>query len=403
MQILNGGRKEIMFKTERMKWLVVTLVSIVLVAALLLVGCKGATTAPAGEDLQGKLAQANADLDKAKSDMSKAQARIGELEKAAPAKPEFTWKFANVYAQGHAFSYGLELFMDMVEYYSKGRIKIEKYYAGALGMHQEILDGVKAGTITLGWTYPYTTVSKKFVVAGGPALPVSWNALEELNQMYYNGINYRIMKAGWEEAGYQLIFTSHGVPHTVFTVDKPVRTVADAKGLKLRVWDAVLIVEALKRVGAAPTVMAMGDVYSALKTKTLDGITHVNSTGIERAWFEVTKYVSTVGWWADFFSTAMNKKAYDTLPADLKAIVDRAGRDASMMHGTYSFIKDAEAVQALKNKGMTYIELTPAEQRAFVDAIKPEDLWETVMKPALGDALFNEWKAEVLRLRAKYG
>lgn len=391
-----------MFKTKQMKWLVITLTGILLIAALLLASCRGATTAPAGEDLSAKLAQANADLSKTQSDLSKAQTRIAELEKGAPVQPQFVWKSASVYAKDHAFSYGLELMMDMIENLSKGRIKIERYYSGALGQHQEILDGVKAGTITMGWTYPYTTVSKKFVVAGGPALPVSWSALEELNQMYYNGINYRIMKQGWEESGYHLIFTSHGVPHVLFS-NKAVRTPADVKGMKIRVWDAVLIVEALKRAGAAPTVMAMGDVYSALKTNVLDGITHVPSTGAERSWWEVTKYVSTVGWWADFFSLAMNKKAYDDLPADLKTIVDKASRDASMMHGTYALIKDQEAIQTLVSKGMTYVELTPAEQKAFADTIQPESLWETVMKPALGDALFNEWKSEVQRLRTKYG
>lgn len=392
-----------MFKTERMKWLVVTLVSIMLIAALLLAGCKGATTAPAGGDLQAQLSKANADLAKTQSDLSKAQATITELQAGKAPEAQFKWKMATNYPQTTTTTQVLDLFSDLVENWSKGKIKVDRFYAGALGDANAINDGVRAGTITFGWTYPYSTVNKKFAIAGGVGMPSSWMGLEQLNQLYYNGINYRIMSEAWDEVGDRLILTSHGAPHVIFFVDKQIRTPAELKGVKIRIWDQAIAISALKNMGALPTVIASGEVYNALKTKTVDGYSIIPSTGVSRSVWEVTKYALELPWWTDFYSLAMNKKAYTDLPDDLKKVVDKASLYASIWDANYNLKGEQDAKATLIAKGMTFITLTETEKKAFMDLLKTQELWDTEIKSQIGDKWYPEWKSEVLRLLQTYG
>ena len=392
-----------MFKIKTLKWRIGMVMSISLVAIVLVSGCGAAAVPTDVGDLQSALKQAQSNLSTAQSALAAAETKIGELEAGVTPEAEFNWIFESGYPPDYTAAMNMDMFADFVEYYSEGRIAIERSHGGALGSAWEVWDKVIAGTLTYGYTYPYTSFNEKFAIAGGVGMPTSWMALEQLNQSYFNGINYRIMKEAYEDIGLHLINVYHGWPHYIFTTEKPVRTPADLAGLKIRMWDVAPGIEGLKRMGALPTMLAYGEQYTGMQTGTIDGTTHILGTAKSHSWWEVAKYINEIPWWMDFGGTAMHKEAYDALPADLQATVDRASLETDRWHAAFSQAEEAKMLDFLQEKGMTLISLSPEEIKAFTDLVDAEDLWETHIRPVIGDAWYQEWKSEVLRVKEQYG
>jgi len=384
-----------MFNAKKMKWLIGVVISIGLVAMLVMPGCKAA--APP------ETAALEADLAAAKADLREAEARIGELEAGVAPEAEYHWVMASELPDAHPCTELLDVFCDFVEYYSEGRIKVDRFYGGALGWAWEILDGLMAGDITVGMTEPYAEFHPHLALGARTWMPTSWMGHERLNQQYYNGINDRIMSNAWEELGLHRVLSSHGGPHTFFTVDKPIRTPADLEGLKIRAWGQPVILETLKKLGTLPTMLAYEEQYSAMQTKLVDGTFHTPLNAVDGHWYEVANYFCDLNCVWENWSYAMNKEVYDTLPEDLRAVVDKAGVYASMHHASNAQLATENAFEQLEAEGMTYIKLTDAERAAFMEVLKPEEVLEEIIRPLLGDALYQEWKAEVLRVKEVYG
>ncbi|MBI4286515.1 MAG: TRAP transporter substrate-binding protein [Chloroflexi bacterium] len=377
-----------MFQTENMKWLLGIVIGITLMSLLLVTGCTGSTSAPTTGPASTVTTTKT----------------VTATPPAQAAEAKFKWKFASVYPEGSATGYPLEVWMNLVEYYSKGQIKFERFFGGALGGQTAGVEGLKANSIDFGWVWPWTDFNKKFAgltVFGGP---VSQEGMARLSMPFYNGILYRIQRDGWEEYGVKMTFMYTGIPYGIVTIDKPVRTPADLKGLKLRVWGSDPAIEAVKRMGAVPAKLAFEEQYSAMKTKTVDGnVLGIPAEIMSNNFFEVAKHFNNAIWTVDYAGMAMSKKSYDSLPAELKTAVDKASIETSMFIMGYWPGSEEGLIKELEKKGMTYTKLTPAEQKAFTDLIKAEDIWEQFVKPNMDAGLYNEWKSEITRLRNIYG
>ncbi|MCI5865698.1 MAG: DctP family TRAP transporter solute-binding subunit [Cloacibacillus porcorum] len=287
---------------------------------------------------------------------------------AAFAAPEYTIKVGYIGSDTHPTMQAMKVFAKDVDAGSKGKIKVELYPNAQLGGDRELCEGVQMGTIQM--AIPSTSAlagfDKRIQVLDLPYLfttrKAAFDAVDgELGQK----LNAYLSKKGFEVLGYQ----ENGFRH-VTNSKRPIKTPADLKGLKIRTMENPMHIAFFKELGANPTPMSWGELYTALQQGTVDAEENPYAMIDDGKFYEVQKYVSETGHVFSYEILIANKKFMDKLPADLRKVVVDAAHKAIMTQRA-SLEKEEAAFKAKVTKaGLTANELTPEQKKPFVDATK---------------------------------
>ena len=213
-----------------------------------------------------------------------------------------------------------KLFAAMVEKDSGGKIKGEIYPASQLGPIPREIEGVQFGAIQ-GYVGPpeflvgvdarYSVMSTPGLV-NGMAHSIRLAADPELQKMMFSlGANKGIHGVA--------LFVSQ--PSSIIS-RTPIRHLADIKGKKLRVLAADMQQEMLRRLGASPIAMTLGDVLPALQQGTIDGAVLATTVDATMKMYDAAKYITETGQPIIFSEAFVSKKWYDGLPPDLQKVID---------------------------------------------------------------------------------
>jgi TRAP-type transport system periplasmic protein len=290
-------------------------------------------------------------------------------------------KFANYMPAGHPYvGSTFQPFADEVAAKTNGAVTVNLYNGGELGagpveQYSRVVDGVAELAVSLpGYTasnFPLTLLSEL------PGVLSEQNGTEELNahlDLFASEYKRAHLVALWSNA-----------ENILFTAKTPVRSLADVKGLKIRVpsRNTGLLVEAW---GASPVSMPVSDIYNAMQTGVIDGAM-IDGTGINAFKLgEVANYI-TMGMETTIspFFILMNRDAYAALSPEDQAAVDAAGK-AAAMNGQASQLKGAakgiEGFAALPGKEVIHLS---AEEAAPFNAVVPDVVTKVVGETG-GDA-----------------
>lgn len=257
-------------------------------------------------------------------------------------------------------------FKKFVESTSKGDIVVKLYPDAQLGDDREALEQLQAGVLDM-----------TFAETGRMGL---WNKKAEIFQMAYVFDNYaHLQKALKTPAGMDLINefrTSYnwrllgnaynGTRQT--SSNKPIKSIADMKGMKLRVPNAKANLNFAKYSGASPTPMAFSEVYLALQTNAVDGQENPLSTIKATKFYEVQKYIAMTNHILNDANYIISEVTWKKLtPAQQKIVADGVTK-AAALH-TSLFQKDEKDLIAFfKKEGLT---ITTPDTKAFKTAMKP--------------------------------
>jgi TRAP-type C4-dicarboxylate transport system substrate-binding protein len=152
----------------------------------------------------------------------------------------------------------------------------------------------------------------------------------------------------------------------------PVKRLEDLKGMKIRVTGA-MAVDVMKTLGAVPVVISIADSYDALSKGVVDGIIASLETLQTFKYNEVTKYTtifpkSGLGACGGIF---MNKQKYESLPADVRSIIDKLAVEYSGRRSKLWDDVDVAAMQYGKEKGHTFLTMSPEEDHRLLEAMQP--------------------------------
>ena len=295
---------------------------------------------------------------------------ITGLTMAAPVEAqEHSFKMATGWGGGPLMDIGAKAFADKVAELSDGRIEIEVFPAGTLGPGLKVSETVQQGVAEMGhtWIGYDWGADPTAVLFGGFA--GSFDSERMLHWLYRAG--GAEMQAEWRDEKFNLV----SMPLFIRTSEvflhsrKPVKTLEDLQGLKLRTAGAWL--EISKGMGAAPVTMPGGDVYPALERGTIDatewGTLWENmSPGFHR----VTKYVIIPGVHQPTapFELVINKDAW----AELSEADQELIKDAAFMTTMSSWLtigqEDAKALEFFREQGNEVIELDPEVQYSAREA-----------------------------------
>lgn len=303
----------------------------------------------------------------------------------AATKPEFTLKIGNDLPASHPESVCLnDVFKKEVEKNSKGRIKVELYPNGQLGGTREMVESVQMGTLdlTTPTSSPLAGFEPKFQVLDLPFLfknkDVAWKALdgklgEKLSALLPS---HGFVCLGYFENGYRHISNNRN----------PIVTPKDLKGLKIRTMENPMHIDYFKALGANPTPMNFGEVYTSLQQKTIDGQENPIAIVWDNKFYEVQKYYSLTGHLFSITLLLMNKDTFDKLPKDLQKVVKDAARKFCLADRKMVSKTEAGTLAKIKKTGMKVNELNDAQKKPFIDAAKP--IYEKY-KSVIGTELFK--------------
>ena len=292
------------------------------------------------------------------------------------AQASIRWRLASSFPKSLDTIYGAaEVFAKKVSDMTGGKFQISTHAAGELMPAFGVVDGVQNATIDIAHTAPYYFFGKDPTFAIGCAIPFGLNS-RQMTAWMYEGNGMKLMREFY--AKYNIVNFPGGNTGAQMGgfFRKEIKSLADIKGLKFRIGGFGGRV--IERIGAVAQNIPGGEIYQALEKGTIDAAEWVGPYDDEKlGLYKVAPNYAYPGWWEggpqlDFF---INDKAYNTLSAEYKAIVEAA---ASHAHVDMQAKYDARNPAALKR-------LVAGGTKLFRF---PKDIMDAAFKEAM--ALYSE-------------
>lgn len=154
---------------------------------------------------------------------------------------------------------------------------------------------------------------------------------------------------------------------------RPIRKPEDAKGLKMRTMESNIYIEMFKAIGANPTPMAYGELFTALQQKTVDGCDQTTNLVLFDRFYEVQKFLTLTNHSYSPEIVVISESTYKRVPAEYMKIVEEQLIKFKDWNRKMCTENEDNYVKELEKLGMEVVKLTPEEHEAFKTAMLP--LW----------------------------
>jgi TRAP-type transport system periplasmic protein len=275
-------------------------------------------------------------------------------------------------------------FAAAVERDSGGRIKGEVYPASQLGSIPRQIEGVQFGAIQAAVIPPefFVGVDERFEVMAAPGLV---NSIEHGQRVAADPAVLKLMLSLGAGKGL------HGVGMFIAQPDSlvsktAIRHLADFQGKKIRIFASDFQSEAMKRLGATPVAMTLGDVLPALQQGAIDGAVAGITVFSAFHYQDAAKYVTEINQPQIFLMLEISQKWYDSLPPDLQKIVDQDGAKETRAINPAALDLFNKARQAWTEKGGELISLPTDEQAMMMHTLSSVGDDVSKAKPGVRDA-----------------
>lgn len=278
---------------------------------------------------------------------------------------EVTWVASCSNTEEHPAVQGVMKFAELVEEKSGGRMRIDVFHSAQLASDRDCIEGMQMNTIQggimvssalAGFTNTFLVFDLPFLFenSGQGQLmcdsDVGQEVLDSLENIGIKGL-------GFMEYGMRNITNSK------HSIEVPM----DLKGIKIRTMENPIHMEAFSVMGADPTPMAFGELFTALQQGTIDAQENPLSVITSSKFNEVQDYLSITEHVYSAAPLMVSKTAYDALPDDLKAIVGEAGIEACQWEREYLSKQETNWLSELEASGTI---INYPEKVAFVEATR---------------------------------
>jgi len=311
----------------------------------------------------------------------------------SPALAQEKLRIAGNFVPDHSSSIAIQQFKKEVEQATKGKVVIEVFDNMQLGGAQENVSQTRAGTIAMTWV-GMAFLSRTVPELEAVSLPFLFPNREVAYKVMDGPIGEAIEKRMNDKGFVSLGFMELG-PRQVTNSQRPIKAMADLKGLKIRLQPNETHLATFRALGANPVAMDIREVYSAMEQKVIDGHENPYNLILASRFFEVQKYVSNTAHFFDFIAVVANKKKFDSLPPDVQKTIRTAMKNAIASQRTAAVKADADALAELQKKGMQYDAMPAAEREAMRKATAGvvDDIKKRVGAPLVDQVLAETKKA----------
>lgn len=273
-------------------------------------------------------------------------------------------RLAHPSAATHAQHKAFEEFSEIVWKNSGGTLKVEIFPGGQLGGERDQNEGVQLGTIDMGLT------SAGVLATFAPEMnlfnmPFLFRDARHFTEVATGDIGRQVLKA-LEKRGFIglcLYGASFRIP---YNWRRPLAVPADFKGLKIRLMEVPAHMDAYRALGAAPTPMAYGELYTGLQLKVIDGAENSWSYIYSQRFYEQTKYISEIPIFCNPLVFVASRKVWDKLSQEHRqAIMDAIPQTTALLNELYTDLED-KAREEVAKAGL--IINSPPDLEPFIEA-----------------------------------
>lgn len=346
-----------------------TLLAMTMIMALAMIGCGGGDNGAAPKNQQK-----GDEVKLLGSETAKTHLKVGTT--TAP--------------DGH-YVLGLVEMQKKLEELSGGTMTIDIYPNSALGGESDMIDNVSLGTqdMVLSSTGPIPTFSDATKNWSTLDLPYLFESREEAYKVLDGDIGKELLGA-FNGTGVKAIgFWENGF-RELTNNKKEIKTPADLAGMKIRTMENHVHMASYTALGATPTAMAWGEIFSALQQGTVDGQENPLAIILTAKVYEVQKYISMIDLFYSPCVLMINEDTYNKFTDEQKKWFDEAAEYGKMKEREISKSIDATARQRMTEQGVVFTDVNKAE-------------WMKVTESVYQDSSLNIDQGLLSRIRAITG
>lgn len=287
---------------------------------------------------------------------------------AAWAQSPIIIKFSHVVAVDTPKGKAAEYFKKLAEERTGGKVKVEVYPNSQLYKDKEEMEALQLGAVQM-----LAPSLAKFGPLGVKEfelfdLPYIFSDYASLHRVTEGPIGQQLMSKLEPKGIKGLAFWDNGFKE--MSANKPLKTPADFRGLKMRIQSSKILDSQMRALGANPQVMAFSEVYQALQTGVVDGTENPVSNLYTQKMHEVQKYLTLSDHGYLGYAVIVNKKFWDGLPSDIRATLESAMKESTRYANAIAKQENDDALAKVKASGKTQIiTLTPQEKAAWKQAL----------------------------------
>ena len=249
---------------------------------------------------------------------------------------------------------------------TNGKGELRLYPSSQLGSKKDVMEQMKLGSaiITIADGGFFADYVPDFGILMGPYLGTDYKDIFKLAKTPW----FAEMNTKLEAKGFHILTSNwlYGVRHMV--TKKPVYTPADLKGMKIRVPNNRIQIDAMKTMGATPTPMALAEVYPSLTTGVIDGAENPIPVLYGQKHHEPAKYLILTGHLDNVSQWVTSQAYFAKLPADIKKALSESADEAGNFMTSTVQAAEKETIEKMKKEGVTVIEV---DRKLFREAAKP--------------------------------
>jgi C4-dicarboxylate-binding protein DctP len=319
-----------------------------------------------------------------------AAAAIFMAPSAGMAQAPIIIKFSHVVSPDTPKGKGSLKFKELAEKYTDGKVKVEVYPNSQLYKDNEELQGLQLGSVqmlapSLAKFGPLGV--KEFEVFDLPYILPDKAALRRVTE---GPLGKKLLGLLQAKGITGLAYWDNGFKD--MSANKKLLVPADFRGLKMRIQSSKVLEAQMRALGAIPQVMAFSEVYQALATGVVDGTENPPSNEYTQKMHEVQKYTMRSQHGYVGYAVITNKKFWDGLPADIRASLEKAMKEATDFVNGVAQKDNDDALEAMRKSGKTEIvELTAAQKAEWHKVL---DQVATEMETRVGKETIDEFRKE---------
>ncbi len=291
------------------------------------------------------------------------------LAAGADAAPKYRMKYAGVGSDTHPNSKAADELAAFLAEKSNGEMELTIFRNAQLGGDRQAAEGMQIGTIEMG------VIGSSVLMSFEPRIGVfDFPFLFKTEEAAYKALDGEVgdtIRENLLKKGLRILaYGTNGYRHMTNSRN-PVYTPEDLKGLKIRTMENPIFVETFKLMGASPTPMSFGELFTALQQKTVDAQENPILLIYTSKLYEVQKYISKTGHVYAVAPLVMSERYFSSLPKEYQDLMIEAGKFFERRQRELMHENEAAFEEAMKAAGIEVNELTPEQKDAFIAACEP--------------------------------
>ncbi|MCI8658648.1 MAG: TRAP transporter substrate-binding protein [Lachnospiraceae bacterium] len=285
--------------------------------------------------------------------------------------PEMILRYAEVNAEKDERAQASLQFADLIKERTNGRIEIQVFPGAQLGDNKQVFQNLQLGAIDMTNSVPaqYKTMGLDIPYVKVLGIPFLFRDEDHAVKVMHGEFGEQLKSDVTAKSGKVVILDYFVAGARSFFANKPINTIEDFKGLKIRVQQDEVYMDMVKAFGGSPTPMATSELYSALQTGVVDGAENPVKGYYNNKYYEVSPYYAYSRHMIEPTAITISELTWNRLSEEEKEIFRSTAAEVTAEFQKTIREKEAVQIEELKAAGVEMIELKDYDK--WVEAAKP--------------------------------